>query len=58
MPLKNARDALGMFWQYGNRKKYHYQTELGNKRSKTKAIKQMVAVKISEGRIKPKSNRK
>lgn len=46
------------FYQYGNQKKYYFTTPRGEKLAHKKAIKQALAILISEKKIKPKNPRK
>jgi hypothetical protein len=48
MPIHQRTDSKGKFYQYGNQKKYYYNTEIGMKRAMTRAKKQGQAIHISQ----------
>ena len=48
MPIKQGKDTKGKFFQYGDRKKYYFTTDRSKTIAYKKALKQGVAIKISQ----------
>jgi hypothetical protein len=46
MPIHEGTDNKGKFYQWGNQKKYYFNTEIGKKRAYEKALKQSKAIKL------------
>lgn len=49
MPVKNGRDSLGPYYQWGTQKKYYYKPndDKSRNRAKEKATKQGIAIHAS-----------
>lgn len=49
MPIKEGKDNLGYYFQFGNTgKKYHYKTPIGKIKAYNKCILQMKAIEWSK----------
>lgn len=47
MPIHKGVDSKGKFYQYGNQKKYYYNTTKGENIAYNKAVLQMKAIKVN-----------